>query len=429
MFLGVAGSACSRHGSSAPSATPAAVDQGASPTARSATDTARDDRWREDLQYLARELVARHPNAFFATSKANFDRAVANLNSAIPRLRDDEVIAGMARLVALLDDGHTVLPVLQKGTGFRVYPLSLAWFPDGLYVVAARQQDRDAVGKRIVRIGQMSTEQALAAVAPLVSHENNQWLLAQSPGYLVTAEVLHDAGVEGDADHGHFLLDANGKQSLLDLDAVAPSSVGQLVSAPNLSGDALPLYRRQPAKAYWFQYLPGQQTAYVQYNRAVDDPALPFATFSDQVFAYVDSHPVARFVVDLRNNVGGDSRVIQPLINALAARPALAARGCLFVIVGRNTFSSGLLAATDLKKAASPLLFGEPTGGKPDSYGDVLTFALPNSGLSVTYSTKYFKTQDQDTPSLDPDVNVSISAADFFAGRDPVLEAVLAYHP
>ena len=60
-------------------------------------------------------------------------------------------------------------------------------------------------------------------------------------------------------------------------------------------------------------------------------------------------------------------------------------------------------------------------------YGEVLTFTLPNSGLSITYSTRYFRTQDQDTPSLLPDVAVTISAADFFAGRDPVLDAVLAY--
>jgi hypothetical protein len=424
LVLCVATSDCSSGESRTSGATAGPTRQQSSQATGVATPTARDERWRQDLQYLARELVARHPNAFFSTTKDTFDKAVADLDARIPTLRDDQVITGFARLVALLGDGHTVLPVLQKGTNFKVFPLAVAWFPDGLYVVAAPQSHRDALGKRVLKIGQMTPEQALAAVTPLVSHENNQWLLAQSPGYLVTAEVLHDTGVEPDAQRAQFLLESGGSQSVLELSAVEPSNVGQLVSTPL---DALPLYRRQPAKDYWFEYLPEQKTAYVQYNKAADDPTLPFATFAAQVFAYIDSHPTTRFVLDLRNNGGGNSQVIQPLISGLAARPGLSAKGHLFVIVSRNTFSSGLLAATDLRKVASPLIFGEPTGGKPNSYGEVLTFSLPNSGLTVTYSKKYFKTQEQDTSSLLPDVTITVSAADFFAGRDPVLDAALAY--
>jgi hypothetical protein len=428
LVLCVATSGCSSGERRTSGATAGPTGRQSSQATGVATATARDERWRQDLQYLARELAARHANAFFSVSRNAFEGAVADLDAAIPGLRDDQVITGLSRLVALVGDSHTNLMLFPK-SGFQVYPIAVTWLPDGLYVVGARAQDRQAVGQRVVRIGGMSADEALAAVAPLISHENNQWLLAQSPGYLTTADVLRATGVEPDANRGQFLLELNGKQSLLELDAVSPSDLGQLVSAPNLSGNALPLYRRQPAKAYWYEYLPEQKAFYLQYNRAANDPAQPFASFADDVFRFIDSHQVTRFVLDLRNNGGGDSQVIQPLISGLAARPGLSAKGHLFVIVSRYTFSSGLLAATDLRKAASPLIFGEPTGGKPNSYGEILTFSLPNSGLTVTYSTKYFKTQEQDTPSLPPDVAVTISAADFFGGRDPVLDAVLAYEP
>jgi hypothetical protein len=395
-----------------------------SQTAARSTTAARNEHWREDLRYLAQQLGEKHPNAFSTVSHDTFDQAVRQLDAAIPSLTDDAVVLGLARLVASIGDSHTVLPIIQPGTAFHFYPLQLRWMPGGLYVIAARPQDRDAIGKRVVAIGGRRAEDVLASIAPFVSHDNDQWLLAQSPGYLQTAEVLRAAGIEPDAKHGQFRLESTGTQTTLELDAIESSAIGRMVAGPNVS---TPLYEQQPGKTYWYQYLADQRTLYVQYNRAADDPAQPFAQFASEVLGVADSRRVDRFVLDVRGNGGGDSRIIQPLITGLAARPALSTRGHLFVLVGRQTFSSGLLAVTDLRRATSPIVLGEPTGGRPNSYGEVLTFTLPNSGLNVTYSTRYFKTQDQDTPSLLPDVTIPISAEDFFAGRDPVLDAALAY--
>lgn len=44
-----------------------------------AGDPAQDARWRADLQYLASQLPSRHPNLFFSVSRADFNRAVAEL--------------------------------------------------------------------------------------------------------------------------------------------------------------------------------------------------------------------------------------------------------------------------------------------------------------------------------------------------------------
>ncbi len=51
------------------------------------------------------------------------------------------------------------------------------------------------------------------------------------------------------------------------------------------------------------------------------------------------------------------------------------------------------------------------------------TFELPNSGLTVTYSTKFF---DWGEPGLmAPDVVSELTGADFFAGNDVTLQAAL----
>jgi hypothetical protein len=50
---------------------------------------------------------------------------------------------------------------------------------------------------------------------------------------------------------------------------------------------------------------------------------------------------------------------------------------------------------------------------------------LPNSGITISYSTKYFKEMEKDEPSFYPDIEVELSSDDFFAGRDPVMEEIL----
>jgi hypothetical protein len=93
-------------------------------------------------------------------------------------------------------------------------------------------------------------------------------------------------------------------------------------------------------------------------------------------------------------------------------------------VIGRKTFSSGLLNALSLARAGATLA-GEPTAGKPSHHGEVKMFPLPRSGLIVTYSTKIFEDPNHKGDSLVPDLAAETTYADWAAGRDPVLDAIL----
>src|SRR5689334_22120299 len=77
-------------------------------------------------------------------------------------------------------------------------------------------------------------------------------------------------------------------------------------------------------------------------NSAKTSGHVSFADFTRSVVAGLDG--VERLVIDLRLNGGGDSRVIAPLLAAIQARPALR----VFALIGRHTFSSGLMNAIQL---------------------------------------------------------------------------------
>src|SRR2546429_3870352 len=81
--------------------------------------------WHEDLQYLARELPKRHKNLFHSISREQVERAVGELDAAIPSLQDHQIIVRMQQIAARVGDGHTGVHLPPY---FKLYPIGLYWF-------------------------------------------------------------------------------------------------------------------------------------------------------------------------------------------------------------------------------------------------------------------------------------------------------------
>jgi hypothetical protein len=79
--------------------------------------------------------------------------------------------------------------------------------------------------------------------------------------------------------------------------------------------------------------------------------------------------------------------LLMPFINQIKANKKINKKGRLFVIIGRQTFSSAILNAISFKNNTEAIFVGEPTGGKPNHYGEIKVFTLKNSPIRVQYST------------------------------------------
>src|SRR6185503_15698285 len=123
--------------------------------------------------YLAKELPRRHKNAFHSISKEQFERAVAELDAAIPSLQEHEIQVGLRRIIAMVGDAHTALGPPQT---FNRYPLTLNWFGNDLRVLRTTAEYKRALGTRVVGIGDLSLADATARINTLVPHESEQFL-------------------------------------------------------------------------------------------------------------------------------------------------------------------------------------------------------------------------------------------------------------
>lgn len=157
-------------------------------------------------------------------------------------------------------------------------------------------------------------------------------------------------------------------------------------------------------------------------NNGKDD-SLKFEDFQEQIFNDLKETDVDKLLFDMRFNGGGNSIYGTGFVNELS-RKNINQTGKLFVVIGRSTFSSAILNTLDFKKKTNAIIIGEETGGKPNHYGEVRTFKLPGSKLSVQYSTKYFKNSESEINTIVPDVKIEITFKDFINGKDPIYEWV-----
>lgn len=385
--------------------------------------------WHADLAQLAAELPRRHKNLFFHQPREEWEARVADLDAALDGLEDHEVVVELMRLVASVGDGHTAVQFAQGPVARKVFPVQFHPFSDGLRVVQAPRELLWSLGARVTAVGALPIDEAWARIAEIVPHENDAAVTANGPQHLETTWIPHALGFGDDRDHATFtVVTAAGEEKRLTLGPDGGLSLGKSGVEPK----ELPRWRRRRAEHYWFEWAPQEGLLYLQYNRCAEDPTRPFAALVEELAAAVAAPttggeaavPVATFLVDLRNNGGGNSLVIQPLYQLLARRKALREKGVLFVAIGEQTFSSAMMNAVELRNGYGALLVGTPTGGKPRSYGEIKFLELQQSRLQVSYSTKFFELVADDAPSVLPDLPAPASFAHWQEGRDPALEAI-----
>jgi C-terminal processing protease CtpA/Prc len=101
--------------------------------------------------------------------------------------------------------------------------------------------------------------------------------------------------------------------------------------------------------------------------------------------------------------------------------------GHLYLLTSAETFSSGNWFASIVKDNHLGTIVGEPTGNQPSSYGDILSFQMPNTGFRFSVSFKnWIRPEPVNDPedAVYPDIPVYTTIDDVLQGRDPQIERI-----
>ena len=280
-------------------------------------------------------------------------------------------------------------------------------------------------GTKVTGIDELGIDDAYDQVVTVISHDNPHWARFRSPQFLVGNEILRTLGINRE-DRAEFRFESvTGNEFSIPLVAAPIAEVSTVLYAPVEETGDTPLHLRNPGLNYWFAWIPERRLIYVKYNVCRDSPTEDFAAFTKRLFTLADRERPEKLVVDMRNNSGGSSAVINPLIDAIRARSWLDQPDRLFVITGPQTFSSAVLKALTFRRSTRATLVGEPTGGNANVYGEVRSFVLPKRRVTVWHSSKYFDIDASNPGAVVPDIHIETSSEDYFSNRDPVLEGIL----
>jgi hypothetical protein len=193
---------------------------------------------------------------------------------------------------------------------------------------------------------------------------------------------------------------------------------------------ATPLWLKDPASKFWFEYLKESQTLYVQLNQVADKDTETLADFAKRLFAFTATNPVEKLILDLRLNRGGNGTLLRPLEIGII-KSKLDQPGRLFTIIGRSTWSAAQFLLNHLEKYTNTLFVGEPSGSKGNVYGDSRKITLPNSGITVRASVYYWQDWNPWDTRLwtAPHLTTELTAENYRTNQDPALNAILSYVP
>jgi hypothetical protein len=413
-----------------------------------------------DLQKLQEWIELER--SFSEPRRAEAHAAVASHLENDREFSDAAFYLEVRRIVALADNGHSNVddqPIFER---FGLLPVRAHRFGDGLYVVRARQAQRALLGMRIERV----EGRTLAELEPLLKvycggtleyfrhYDEAQLLLSPA--------LMHAAGLAQQPDRLRLSFAQRSGEALevvIETDP-DPGALGgrpwRLLSPRPIEGaedwlavhpaDAsVPLWLQEEAEVFRYAWIEGGSLAYVQFRANRDSGSKSIHEFTAGVRQRLERDRPQSIVLDCRANGGGDLTTTADF--ALELPSYVQPGGRVYVLTGNGTFSAGIYTSF-YAKASDPentVVVGEMVGDRPEFWAEAgAPFQLPDSGYFLGYAlqrhdlvrgctvpqechmTRYAEHWNLVVETLAPDWQVPLTFADFLAGRDPVLDRVLA---
>jgi hypothetical protein len=389
--------------------------------------------WIEDLDTLAEQLLKVHPDFFTVHSVEEFETALSELAERSTELDDVQMTMGISRLVAMGGDAHT-----NSGFGFaenqmRRMPIQAAVLADGVFINAALKPYQELIGAEIISINGVAADEAIERVSALFAYENRSKQISTGAGYITLLPALAEVGILEDhaSDTVTITIAQNDTQREQAFDCSLPDPNAktrpQWVNFVQQLEQPWPRAYRMSRGYYQSDFIADHQTMYIAYNKCRDAEDLPFNEFVDFVMSKSEELDAKRIIIDFRFNGGGDETVIRPLFHELQKSDRFRDKGDIIGLTSRRTFSSAMSNTHQLRDWCNGLLIGEPTGGKPNHYGQIRSFELPNSKIKVWHSTRWFQKVEGNPDAVHPDVLIEVDSEALFSGHDPVLDSALEY--
>lgn len=389
--------------------------------------------WNSDLEYIKGELPKNHYNLYMVKSEQYFLSGLDNISKIQNQLSDFEVAVKLQQFIATFGDSHTALSIDPFLDFTKILPLGLMWFSDGLWIQSTTKSNEEILGAKLTKVNGRAISEIIDSVSTISAIDNQASIKKIAPKIIPIIQFLEYFGFTSQSEV-KLTLEQNGETMDYIIHPEQMNRNNTIRVLPN----PIPLCYRNTRSPFWSMVLKKEKVFYIQYNKCWsreypplgyngDNQKLPsFSEFHKAIIDSILQNDFDKIVFDIRFNGGGNSSQGTKLIEELSTIDKIKTKGKLYVITGRDSYSSAIINIMDFINMTNAILVGEETSGKPNHLGEIRSFKLPSSNLSLQYSTKYFKRTDKNLKTITPDKIIEPSFTEFKNGNDPVFEWILA---
>lgn len=385
-------------------------------------------------------------------------RIISELERRTGSLTPASFQVGVYEVAATADNAHDTIFFNGRFARSSVrMPVRLIWFPDGLVIARAQGVSADIVGGRVTAIEDHTPDVLFGALKKLCGGLEVH-CKCTLPALIESGGILHSLGLAASPTSLRLSITMpDGRHLDRQIQMISAESIqqppegpGRLWSPDPIPGEEVqgwrsalnrasaPLYLRDGEMPFRKMFLPAANALYIQYRANASLAGHDIRAFTESVLKQIEAQHPRHLVFDFRFNRGGD---MTTTMRAMRQMPKMVP-GRTFILVGRYTFSAGIVSAAILKNAAGEraVVVGEELGDRLRFWSEGGAVCLPNSGMCVQRNDGlwdlakgchsephcYGDQFDANVGSLAVGVQAPLTAAEYLSSRDPGMQAVIA---
>lgn len=357
----------------------------------------------KDVEYLQQQLEEIHFDPYRNVEKQTLTDSLQKATEAKPEFFQIAVQESLA----LLRDAHT--RVSEEFREEELFPVRYLDIGGNLYITGAETKDSDLLGRQLLAINGVTISNVLPKLANLSSKENSEVLARDLAWFLESNKILRYYGfsstetIQIETDQGDIKLKVSENRDTFYRMNPLVWSKQQREESTTYEGNKLYQFRMEDGNLIF------------QYNDCTNDG------FTEEYLEEFKAHLLEsaknarNIIVDFRLNDGGSTEIMADLFEKFPDNKPI------YVAIARKTFSATMHHLLYLKQNKGATLVGENAGQKPNRFGDHKEIVLPNSGIKVACSYKYFELlPGQNIDVIEPDIKIPITIEDYMNSTDPL---------
>lgn len=383
--------------------------------------------YKEQIDKCIHFLEKEHLDFYFSVSKEDLEKYVIQLEKRYP-LKDDYdfyyVMNCIIKYACNKHDSHTMM-YFKKSSFTPIKMHFIQGIPYITYIHESYAKYNDLLYSEVIGINGVDMKQIEKELEAIIPYSTKGWLYDSMRGALTNISVIKSLpSIQNNCQTITFeVLDKHHEKKKIKIS----------LPAPNIN---------IPAKPYIYWELK-DNIIVIHYWKCRENYENQMQQIVKEISEVAEKNNIHQYIVDIRNNQGGNSNIINPLIHYLDGKD-------IITLVNNGVFSSGRFALEDLQRIGSKVIgcdvgtslnaFGDmnPNKMEMDSFilGTIKTYWYCDTSKHMIYgqkSKKEFKEFKKDVKNkaylendyFKPDIYVENSIDDYRNGYDRVLDTAL----